>query len=81
MKRSTSPPPLAQRWGGGHGGASSGTLKICLVKTGVILKLSSKITSLLTTSETKKFLKIFSRHFLFLKNILLKASLTYLRSK
>jgi hypothetical protein len=49
--------------------------------TSIILKRTLKMTFLLKTSDIKKFLEIFCKAFLFLKNILLKASLTYFRSK
>jgi hypothetical protein len=43
MKRSISPPPHdAQGGDKEQRGASSGTMKIVLIKTGVTLKLSSK---------------------------------------
>jgi hypothetical protein len=44
-------------------------------------KSTLKITFLLKTSESNKFLKIFCEAFLILKKVFLKASLTYFRSK
>jgi hypothetical protein len=70
--------------GRGKEGASSTALKICLIKRELhYLNYHQKptrvlkITFLMKTSETKKFVKIFARHFRFFKNILLQPSRTY----
>jgi hypothetical protein len=66
--------------GRGKGGASSTALKICLLKTWVTLKLSSKTYWKLhfkwKPMKQKSLLRFFLRHFWFLKNILLQPSRT-----
>jgi hypothetical protein len=61
-------PCTALWWGRGQGGASSGTMKICLNKNG-------NYTFLLKTSETKKIINIFCEAYF------IKASTTYFHSK
>jgi hypothetical protein len=64
LKRVTTTPPPAQPHGGegGRGDASTTALKICLIKRELHLNYHQKrikITFLMKTSETKKFVKIF----------------------
>jgi hypothetical protein len=49
--------------GRGKGGASSMALKICIIKSELHLNYHQKHAFLMKTSETKKFVKIFARHF------------------
>jgi hypothetical protein len=55
----------------GEGGTSSTDLKICLIKTWVTLKLSSKVYwkwhFLWKPLKQKSLLRVFARHFCFLK--------------
>jgi hypothetical protein len=68
MKRATSPPPHAQPCGEeGEGGCYSCSPEDLLNKnvsyTYIIIKSILKMTFLMKTSETKKFVKIFCEHF------------------